>query len=707
MFEFGEYSLIVAERVLRSRSSGLPVPLTQRAFDTLVYLVAHRGQLVDKAALLQAVWPNLVVEENNLSQSIAALRRALGDGQGDSRYIVTVPGRGYQWVAPVIDHSGTQSSDAVKSVGDEAPGAPTRSNTTRWRAAWVGLPILLLATVVAVWLMRTKPTDPPDFSSVLPPVGSVLADGQAPQVSPDGRHVVFPATDAANKTLLYVRTRGSAAVRPLPDTDNATLPFWSPDSQRLGFFSGGSLKTIQLSGGRSQTLATAPNPVGGSWSSQGVIIFLGFPNSPPQLVAASGGTVKSVAIAEPLKERRWFPSFLPDGHHYLYLSIDGQTGNPTAIRVASIDSIETRELLPAKTAAVYAPGFLLYRREKALVAQPFDAQTLQLSGQPGIVAENIGVSTVSYQGYFSASSNGVLAYLEADPGSQLVWFDRTGRRGDVAAPIGQYFGFCLSADERQVVYALADNETGNIDIWSRDLLQGSTTRLSFDAAVDFYPVCNPSRNEVAYSTLRLGPPSLVTQDLTKPGAEKIVYNSGRANMVSDWSRDGRALAFANFNPQSSWDVWRLPLLDGSAPVPIVVSPAEDRGARWSPDGKWLAYSVRENGQADVFAVPFPTTGAKWQVSHGGGSHPQWSADQTELFYLAPDQKLFSIDVALSSGGITFGAPHPITAARVAVRGQVNNPYAVTRDGKRFLINSSGDTVIPLTLVHNWTSALRK
>ena len=589
-----------------------------------------------------------------------------------------------------------------------SPGAtPRRAGGVRF---WIAVPLLVAAALFAAWALWPQADQPLDFVSVLPPAGTSLAVAEAPQVSPDGQHVVFPATDAAGRTSLYVRTRGSLTVRPLPDTDDGTLPFWAPDSERLGFFSQGHMKTIAVSGGPPQTLAPAANPRGGTWSRGGVIVFVPFPNDPPQQVPEAGGAARPVPIPELFDERRFYPSFLPDGRHYLYLSIDLDTRNGTAIRIASIDSVETKELVPSTTSAVYAePGYVIFRREKALVAQRFNSRTLELQGTASVVVEAVGFSPLNYQGFFSVSTTGALAYLESDPGWHLVWFDRLGRRGDAAAPTGQYNSVCISSDGTRVVYDLADTQTGNIDIWSLDLAGGTPSRLTFDPSVDFYPVCSPTGDEVVFGTLRAGPPSMVRQKISSPGGETRILQSGGVNQATDWSHDGRLIIYSTYSQQTSWDIWVLPLSEGGTPVPFAATAAEERNARLSPDGRWMAYALRESGRTDVYIQPFPATGAKWQVSPGGGSYPVWSPSGRELFYLSPSQAIVGVDVTAGASGLAVGSPRIVFETRIAGWERISqgSPFVVTPDGQRFLVSSAGDTVMPITLVLNWPSALNK
>jgi hypothetical protein len=436
---------------------------------------------------------------------------------------------------------------------------PTRSRemTARERLAWsaaAGATLIAAALVLAVvagQLGREVPTDEAvEVASILPPEQTTLAPGEAPQISPDGRWVAFVATDGAGKRGLYVRSLDRTGSRLLEGSDGAMLPFWAPHGRRLGFFASGQVKIVGVDGGAPQELAPAPVPRGGTWSRDDLILFVGLPSLPPFLVPAGGGEAVPVPMAE--GDRRWFPSFLADGRHYLYLG--GPRGR-VGIRAASLDSADSIELVGATTSAAYGSGHLLYRRAATLMTHPFDPETRQLSGSAAPVAENVGFNPVTHQGLFSVSSGGVLVYQAATPGAQLVWFDRAGQRRGVAAPAGDYNTLCLTADQKRVIYDLADPVSGSIDLWALDLEGGSPTRLTFDPAVDFYPVCSPVSDEVVFASLREGPPNLFRLAAETPGRDSAVTpQTGVPKLPTDWSRDGALLVYSALYRATSFDI---------------------------------------------------------------------------------------------------------------------------------------------------------
>jgi eukaryotic-like serine/threonine-protein kinase len=604
---------------------------------------------------------------------------------------------------------------------DRPSGTPDRAGadghwagSARQRLPWA---IAALATFAALitgawaWSSSRVPATETraDVLSILPSDDTRLDYGEAAQISPDGRLVAFVATDRAGHTGLYVRRRESLDVRLLPGTDEATMPFWAPDSRRLGFFAHGHLKTVALGGGAPQTLARAAVPRGGTWSVDDVILFLGVPSQPPFRVAASGGEAEHVPTppTEGLPEGRWFPSFLPDGRHYLYLAISEQDRRGGTIRVGSLDSAEAQDLVASRMSAVYSAGFLLFRREAVLMAQPFDAATRQLTSAAVPVAQDVGVNAITYQGLFSAADTGDLVYQGLRAVSEPVWFDRQGRRLGAVLPPGDYSTMCLTPDARQVVYVAADPASGNIDLWAVESDGGAPSRLTFNPAVDFYPVCGPTGEDVVFSSLRVGAPNLYRLPLATPGSEMLLLESPVPKLATDWSSDGRLVVYSVLNRATAWDIEIVPL-DGLPGTTFAGSGAEETSGRLSPDRRWMAYVSNETGTFEVYVRPFPEGSGKWQISRGGGKQPQWRRDGRELFYVAPDRRLIAVDVAGSPAGLSVGRSETLFDTKLMgwERAGPGTQYAVTADGQRFLVNTAADVVAPVTLIRQWAAAIR-
>jgi serine/threonine protein kinase/Tol biopolymer transport system component len=623
---------------------------------------------------------------------------------------------------PDTDGSADPRVEASPGAGpDEAPhrAAPAAARpgvaSRRARLAW---PLALVATaafaaVAGGWLTRRATpalsSDPLiDRVSILAPEGSALQRSEAPQISPDGRRVAFVASDASGRNVIFVRDREALSARALPGTEDATLVFWAPDSRRLGFFAQAQIKTAAIDGSGARPVAPAPVGRGATWNRDDLILFVGTPADPPMIVNASGGQPARVPIPATSQGGRWFPVFLPDGRRYLFLaSRSAEERAPHAVHVGSIDSADTKQLVESAASAAYVdPGYVLYRRGVALLAQRFDPDTLELRGSAQQVADDVGYNAISYQGLFSASSNGALVYQSSAPGSLLAWYDRGGTRLAIAAPPGDYSTICLTGDEKRVVYDLADPESGAVDLWSGDATGGTPSRLTFHRAVDFYPVCAPSGDEVVFASLREGAPNLLRLSASAPGAERVVHRSPLPKVASDWSRDGKLLVYSVLNRATGWDVAVLPA-EGGEPQLFVPTPADERNGRLSPDGRWMAYVANESGASEVYVQPFPATGARWQVSRGGGGQPKWRADGRELFYVAQDRRLMAVAVSVSGAQLVLGDARALFATRLAGR-EATNPfsqYAVAANGTKFLLSTSTDTVLPITLVRNWPALL--
>ncbi len=606
--------------------------------------------------------------------------------------------------------SGISSSDPTVSTTVTAPSRPRN----RERLIWVVVTaVLALAALSLAYLFfRGSTTDPLVHRlSILPPQKTFLMAGQAPLISPDGKTLAFVAMDASGKSLLYVRPLDSLNPRALTGTDGAILPFWSPDSRTLGFFAGGKLKKIEISGGQPTTLANAPNSRGGTWSREGVIIFSPTPPAALHRVPAAGGEatpINEVDMAQGVAPR-WLPQFLPDGRHYLFLATIRSVQRQLC--VGSLDSNEFKALMPVYSNAVYAPpGYLIFRREATLMAQRFDADKLALTGDPFPIAEDVGFDATSYQGFFSVSDNGVLVYQSGAAGkTQFTWFDRTGKELGTVGESADQGDVQLSPDGSRLAFRQVEFRTGAINIWLMELAGGATSRFTFDQTVDFGPIWSPDGNRVVFASLRDGPPSLFQKLSNSAGNEEPLLKNFIPKIPFDWSRDGRFIIYSVIDPKTSWDLWVLPLEGDQTPVSFLQTDSDERQAQFSPNGKWVAYTSIESGRPEVYVRPFPAAAGKWQVSTGGGEQPRWRGDGKELFYLSVDRKLMALEVNTEGATFEHQAPKALFVTRVGGIDTPGNYYAVTADGQRFLLNNLVEEAAhtPISVVLNWTSGLKR
>jgi eukaryotic-like serine/threonine-protein kinase len=596
------------------------------------------------------------------------------------------------------------------------PGPTAVRRKSRERLLW-GLTVLALGLALAAILFNARRPEEPQRavrSSIVLPEKSAL---RAAVLSPDGTKMVCVARDASGRNLLWIRLLDSLALQPLSGTESPAFPFWSPDSRSIAFFADGKLKRIDASGGPAQTLCDAPIGRGGSWGKGGVILFAPVPEGALYRVSASGGAATPVTLKDHVRgetSHRW-PFFLPDGKHFLYLVASfGSHADRERIGVyaASLDSKEEAFLARASSSMAYAaPGYLLFFRERNLLAQPFDAQSLRTTGDALPIAEDVQYFPQTYSALFSASGNGLLLYQPRSSSavSQLVWFDRGGKAtGAVGAP-GDQANPRLSPDGKRVALDVADPQTGNMDVWIYETSGGVGTRLTSDPAIDSDPIWSPDGRRVSFTSLRRGYPDLLQRNSTGAGSEAEMLQSDREKYACDWSPDGRLVLYRAMDSDSNMELWTLPLAGDTTPVPFLKPPFGVTQGQFSPDGRWVAYASNESGKWEIYVAPFPGPGGNWKVSSAGGSEPRWRRDGKELFYLAPDAKLMAVDV---KGGTTFeaGSARPLfqTHRREHVASTDMFSYDVAPDGQHFLVNTDvGDATPPSpTIVVNWPAALR-
>ena len=610
-----------------------------------------------------------------------------------------------------------------------------RRRSLVWMAA-AGV-FAIVAGLLGFVHFREKAPEAPVVTAFIPPpdkttfnIRGGLGQVSFPALSPDGRRLVFGAGSAEGKSQLWVRSLGALTAQPLAGTDNATHPFWSPDSKLVGFFAGGKLKKIDADGGTAITLCDAADGRGGTWSQSGTIVF-----SSDRLyaVSAAGGKPSAMTAAIPgvdfaasavnLFTPRW-PSFLPDGRHYLYLtgSTDGQKG--AVIRVGAIDSIaEGKTVADARSNAVYVQGYLLYLREDSLVAQPFDLKSLATIGEATSVVENVQSTGAGRRGVFSVSENGLLIYAQGSAGVnngvQWIWFDRFGKRSGILSDSTGFLDPEFSPDGKSLATVVTDYTTPNADIWLYDVARGLRTRFTFDPAAEDNPVWSPDGRSIFFRSTRKGAGDLYRKLADGSGGEELVYADPLNKDPSSVSPDGKVLLYSANRAQKSTvqDLWVLPLEGERKPFPFLQTAFSERKARFSPDGHWIAYESNESGRNEIYVAPFNgsvgtpggtpgnTPGGKRQISSAGGTWPRWRRDGKELFYMEAGGRLMAAQVSVKGAAMEVGAVMPLF--NVPVRASL--AYDVAADGQRFLVvvPPEQNAAEPLTLVQNWMGLLKK
>ena len=574
--------------------------------------------------------------------------------------------------------------------------------------AWIAATAALALAVGGLGLMalRHQPPEPVLRLSVLPPNRATLPPAlEIPAVSPDGRQVAFAAV-LDGKTSLWIRDLGVPEPRQLQGTDGALLPFWSPDSRSIGFFANGKLKKTEAAGGAVITLCDSGSGRGGTWNQDGTIVFSPGVLTPLLRVSAAGGTPVPLTSLNDQEPAHRFPWFLPDGRHFLYTAY-GTSREKDTVYVGDLQSQNRQRILSAASNAVYAaPGYLLYLKDRTLMAHPFDAGRLRVTGDAVPIAEQITYNALDMRGSFSASQNGVLVYGASGNVRnivQLTWFDRTGKVTGMVGRAGAYERPALSPDGHFVAFEFWDSQTGFADINRYDLIRGAETRLTFNGENNRNPVWSPDSTQIAFFASPGGAGGVYRKAANGAGGQDALAKP--AGTPDDWSSDGRYIIWhTTRGAERGSDIWVLPLFGDRKPFIFQRSIGNaGSAAKLSPDGKWLVYAAHESSRNEIFVQSFPTFGGKWQISTAGGDYPVWSRDGKELFYIAPDRRMMSVEVKT---GPNFEAGLPKALFDAQRFG--GNGFDVDKDG-RFLIpvQMEQSTMAPLSVVVGWQSALQK
>ena len=601
-----------------------------------------------------------------------------------------------KWIA----ESGLQAGVAAPGVD-----AQLRSRARTQSYGWITAAVFLLTTfaLAGALYLRRAPVDTRVYrSTFVPPTN--FADTPLPStnllaLSPDGRHLAFVAPDANGRQVLWVRALADLAAQPLAGTESAGGPFWSPDSRYIAFSAAGKLRKIDRSGGPVISLCDTNTTSPGSWGRGDVILFTRDGNGLSRVAAAGGTPTLATTLDTTGGERRHeYPFFLPDGRHFLYAA----AGDPTSgIYVGSLDSPERIRLLDSFANAQYASGFLVFPHAGALMAQPFDATRLALSGEAMPVAENpafpLSVPPTAALAAFVVSNTGVLVYQPSRM-SRFVWFDRAGKQISILGDPARYVsGVQLSPDGSQASVVVTDSpETANV--WLFDVARGVRTPLTVSGFVSA-SIWSPDGSRVAFASHV----DLYQRLSTGEGAEELLLATDIRKMPESWSPDGQFLIYAT-TAATNRDLWALPLFGDRKPFLFIGSPLFlEMGSQFSPDGHWLAYNSNESGESEVYVVPFPGPGGKVRISTVRGDNARWRRDGKEIFYLAGNT-LMAAAVTAKGSRFEVGAVQRLFEVPM-VDGYW--PYDVSRDGQRFLVNTLEGEVPPLTIVVNWPAGLKK
>jgi serine/threonine protein kinase len=612
--------------------------------------------------------------------------------------------------------SATDLAEALDWVRDGAPRAAspetqTEPQASRWKTAAIFAGFLFAVSALAfALLLGRRPDNTARWFSVIPPETNFSATLSF-ALSPDGNHIVFSTATASGASSLWIRSFNSADARELPGTLNARLPFWSPDSRSIAFFTDGKLERIDTDSRSPQILAPAANPRGGSWSADGTIIFGPAPGVGFFKVPASGGNatpLSSDSATHRLKIEA--PQFLPDQKHYLYWDY-GSENQRVGLYVASLDGPGVKLIPNVNSTAEYSDGYLFFGNGPDLFAQPFDWKRVELTGKAKRVANNLGYFygdnrhrsfSVSTAGTLAVSSGVVVAP------SQLTWFDRSGKRTASLADAGASFGFSVSPDYKRIVLEKIDPQTGSNDPWLIELASGIPSKVV--SGRDTSSVIWTSDNErIVYGSARS--PSLEIAFVNSGKVEELTATSALA-FAQSWSNDGRFLVWAQSAGERS-DLWVLPLQGDNKPVPFLRTSFNEFRAQISPDSRWIAYVSDESGLDEVYVDSFPKPGSRKRISVQGGGWPEWRQDGRELYYLAPGaashQTLMAVKTEIAGTVFSAALPEPLFETPVLGINPRRGQYFAFDNGNRFLMNAVVEETKPraITVILNWPALLKQ
>jgi Tol biopolymer transport system component len=593
-----------------------------------------------------------------------------------------------------------------------ATGSDASAHISKGRIShrrWIAISALLLGFLIAIALLIPRVFRASSEQGILrfpvsiPESVNFLIDVETHNlsISPDGRRIAFVGTSKGQR-MIWIRPLDSLVAEPVEGTQGAISPIWSPDSRFIAFFAEGKLKKINATGGSPQSicnLASGAQDRIGAWAQNGTILFSEEgDNAGIYGVSAEGGTA-SLFIPSGDLQIYWI-DVLPDSKHFLIVG-GSEEKQTEGIYVGEFGSSDRRMLIPIRSRVEYAePGFLLYVREGALVAHRIDTRSLRLTGEPFVVVDRIPNFDKTGWAEFSVSEAGVLTCLGNVFLTELVWYDRGGRELATVGSRNPHYGVRLSPDGQRLAIGISDRVGGSGDIWIQDLNRGTSTRFAFGSTDDTEPVWSPDSKELAFFSCCEDKSTLHIKSTNEMGNGRMPLEAG-FHVPDDWSLNGQYILYREGEPTGNHDLWVLPLSHGEKPFVFLQSQFNEGLARFSPDGKWVAYVSNESGQDDVYVARFENSREKWRISSAGGTSPRWRRDGKELFYLAADGKFMAVPVK-SVDSFEPGVPF----ALFRMEALLQNDYDVTADGQRFLINRTitAAQALPFHVIVNWHQA---
>jgi len=611
----------------------------------------------------------------------------------------------------------------LRSIGDwelllqDAPIPPPAGRRPSARLAWA-LTAILAAAAAWGWLRRPPQAAAPSYSlDIVPPEGASFyldVSSGMHAISPDGQTLAFIATSKGTRHI-WLRPLDVPTARPLPGTELADGLFWSPEGRRLGFTAGNSIKVVDILTGTIKNLCDSDNRIrGASWNAAGTIIF-GAASSPIMRVSEDGGTPVLATVLAPGREvTHWFPQFLPDGKRFLYW-VRSVGPEKSGVYAGSLDVAPEKQIrqqiLATPHNAVYSARHLLFLRGRTLFAQPFDVDRLSLEGAAAPIADGVA----SFQlAHFSVSQSGVLTWSAASAlGRSVTILSRDGALTETLGKPDAFIGLRLSPDGHSVALPLLNPESAATDLWTMDLSRGVLVRLTDDAGVNNTPVFSPDGKTIVFSSARGGVYRMYRRAIAGSASEEPVQPAASTQFPSDWSRDGKTLAYWEFDAPGHSRLMLLPVNPIGKPIPLPAPNALNVSPRLSPSGKWVAFSSNESGTFEIYvqapAEPGADSSPKIRISASGGLNPAWSSDGSELFFNTLDDRLMTVPIQSAGGRFEAGAPRQLFALGGTSLFNGGTYWEPIGNGQRFVVLRSAPPTERDNRIHiltNWQASLR-
>jgi Tol biopolymer transport system component/DNA-binding winged helix-turn-helix (wHTH) protein len=704
------------------RKHGQRVRLTGQPIRILEVLLDNGNQIVSREDLQQRLWEGttFVDFEHGLNAAINKLRQALADSADQPRYIETIPGRGYRFVAAVTYSPGrpvlemVPPPDSIENLPADPP-APVSSLPPRHWRLW-GVAALALIAIIGLVIFLRLPKSPLSNANRVTsharfripiPEGMTLGESQTFSLSPDGQTLIYTASKDGKPRLWAQSLDELEPPRAVsaPGLGSDAPATWSRDNKHLAVDGSGKILKLDLNGNPPDTLGRVPsNVLGGSWNSEGTLIF-GTGTGGIFRIDAKGGEATPLTVRSKDDRVHVLPDFLPDGRHFLYSRQSTIPAN-VGVFIGSLD-LKPNEQSPARLiatpmAARFVPGddgngMILFQRETTLWAQHFDTSRLVLKGERQMVAEHVGSGRAF--GFFGASKT-TLVYRTALPLSkQMTWFDRTGKRiAAIGEPADLWERPRLSPDGKSL--AVTKFTSDNTDVWIYDLARDVPQRVTLDPSIDEYAVWSPDGKQLVFESGRTGRYDLYQRAVQGQSQETLLYSSNEGKLATGWSHNGRYVLYTGPGPS----IWALPLEGAAkAPVPLTHTTTGESDGAFSPDDDWIAFVSTETGTPEVYIEPFSlqsnSSKGKTIVSRGGGFEPRWRGDGKEIVYRSPGGALMSVAV-MSLNPVHLGVPQ--TLFHLA-----GDSWEMTADATRFIVEVPVEQqVAPFIVELNWQARLK-